>query len=217
MSESRRTLDARGLACPGPVIMLKKALEEGGSDILDILVDNAAARENVSRYASHSGSTVLSVREDSGSFEISIRPGRDGGVSPRPVAESGSDKVTEPIEAESGDARGAAGATVLIASDRLGKGADELGALLLKGFIYALAEADIPPRRIVFMNSGVKVSTEGSVSLADLGRLSGKGVEILSCGTCLDYYGLKEKLAVGRISNMYEIAAFLLEGRTLAV
>ena len=217
MNESRRTLDARGLACPGPVIMLKKALEEGGDDILDVIVDNAAARENVSRYANHSGCGILSVGEDSGCFTISMRPSPNKGVNALPVPEKESIGEPGPVETKSGDTEGAAGATVLIASDRLGKGADELGALLLKGFIYALAEADIAPRRIIFMNSGVRLSTEGSNSLADLERLSEKGVELLSCGTCLDYYGLKEKLAVGRISNMYEIAAFLLEGRNVVI
>ena len=126
-------------------------------------------------------------------------------------------KEAEPLPEKPGDAGSAAGATVLVASDRLGRGADELGALLIKGFIYALAEADVPPRRIIFMNAGVRLSTEGSPSLPDLVRLSGRGVEILSCGTCLDYYGVKEKLSVGRISNMYEISAFLLEGRTVTI
>lgn len=217
MNESRRTLDAKGLACPGPVIMLKKALEEGGCGILDVVVDNAAARENVSRYATHSGCVILSIRDDSGVITISIQRGTSTGVSAHPFLGDGSGKETRPMEVKAGDADGIAGATVLIATDRLGKGAEELGALLLKGFIYALAEADVAPRRIIFMNSGVKVSTEGSVSLPDLARLSGKGAEILSCGTCLDYYGLKEKLAVGRISNMYEIATFLLEGRTVTI
>lgn len=217
MSESRQTLDARGLACPGPVIMLKKALEDGCRNIMDVIVDNAAAKENVSRYAIHSGCGIVSVREDQGVFTLSIQAGMDKGVSAHPVADDGSTRENEPAEAKPGDTEGAAGATVLIASDRLGTGADELGALLLKGLIYTLAEADVAPKRIIFMNSGVKVSTEGSASLPDLARLYGKGVEILSCGTCLDYYGLKEKLAVGRISNMYEIAAFLLEGRTLAL
>lgn len=217
MKESRRTLDARGLACPGPVIMLKKALEEGGSGILEVVVDNAAARENVSRFATHSGCVILSVREEGGASTIALRPGEGKPVGAHSVA--GNAPAAEPgaAVARPGDLEGAAGATVLIASDRLGKGADELGALLLKGFIYALAEADVAPRRIIFMNSGIKVSTEGSLSLPDLERLAGKGVEILSCGTCLDYYGVKDKLAVGRISNMYEIAASLLEGRTLAI
>lgn len=217
MSGSKRTLDARGLACPGPVIMLKKALEEGGHDILEIVVDNAAARENVSRYATRSGCGILSVREEGGVFTISLQPGAGDAVSAHSVAGDAPAKETEPAMDRLDDAAGAAGATVLIASDYLGRGADELGALLLKGFIYALAEADVAPKRLIFMNAGVRVSTEGSVSLPDLERLAGRGVEILSCGTCLDYFGLKEKLSVGRISNMYEIAAFLLEGRTIAL
>jgi selenium metabolism protein YedF len=87
----------------------------------------------------------------------------------------------------------------------------------MKGFIYALAEADGTPKRMVFMNSGVRLCVEGSPSLDDLKRLEAKGVELLSCGTCLDYLHLKDKLAIGRISNMYEISGLLLEGRTLAL
>jgi selenium metabolism protein YedF len=215
MSGSRKIIDAKGLACPEPVIRTKKALEEGGFDELEIIVDNAAARDNVTRFAEFSKSAIISSREAEGLFRIVIVPG--SGPIPRDTAEANQscEEGQDVIAAK--DARGAAGATVLIPSDRLGRGDDELGALLMKGFVYALAEADIPPKRIIFMNAGVRLSVASSLSLPDLKRLADKGVEILSCGTCLDFFKLKDQLAVGRISNMYEISGFLVEGRTLAL
>lgn len=217
MNESKRVIDARGLACPEPVIRTKKALEEGGFDVVYVLVDNAAARENVTRYASYSGHGIISVLEDSGVYTIEIEACAKGRANAHPPSDEAGASLPESPGEEADRGRSSAGATILIASDKMGKGSDELGSLLLKGFIYALAEGEVPPRRIIFMNSGVKASTEGSAAMGDLQRLAARGVEILSCGTCLDYFGLKEKLKVGRISNMYEISGYLLEGRTLSI
>lgn len=214
MSGSRRRIDARGLACPEPVILTKKALEEDGSAILEVLVDNEAARDNVARFAAFSGRTLSSIVESSGSYTLTIEAGpaasgqESGGVSPA---------VGPAAPGLAASVKGTAGVTVLIPSDKLGRGDEELGALLLKGFIYALAEADIPPKRIIFMNSGVRACVEDSVSLDDLRRLEAKGVVVLSCGTCLDFYNIKNRLAVGRISNMYEISACLLDGATISI
>jgi len=211
-SKSAKVLDARGLACPEPVVRTKKALEEGGFDFLDVVVDNVAARENVLRFASYSGCAVSGVDEKDGVFTLHLKPGKAGAA--------GSPSLDAAVELSGASClppEGAAGATVFLSSDRIGRGDDGLGALLMRGFIYALAESDLPPKRLVFMNSGVKLAVEGSESLENLKRLAAAGVEILACGTCLDFYKLKEKLAVGRVSNMYEIAGFLLEGRTLSM
>jgi selenium metabolism protein YedF len=215
MSESKaaRILDARGLACPEPVVRTKKALEEGGFERLDVLVDNLAARENVLRFASYSGCSVSGVDEKDGVFTLHI------GVAPGSASNgaAGADLEAAAARASCASPEGAAGATVFIPSDRVGRGDDELGALLMRGFLYALAEAEIQPKRIIFMNSGVKLAVEGSESLDNLRRLAASGVEILACGTCLDFFKIKDKLAVGRVSNMYEIAGFLLEGRSLSM
>ncbi len=217
MNESRKTVDARGQACPGPVILVKKALEEGGFDLLEVLVDNPAARENVLRFAEYSGRAAKEVRGEAPSISILI-PGRPVGKPPA-AGEAGKAGTPGPIPAPARDApgEGSAGLTVLLASDRVGRGDDGLGALLMRGFLYALAESDDPPSRIILMNHGVRLAAEGSESLANLKRLEGSGVELLVCGTCLDYLGLKESLSAGRVSNMYEIAELLSAGRVLSV
>lgn len=94
---------------------------------------------------------------------------------------------------------------VVISSDRMGSGNDELGKVLMKGFIYAVSQLDQLPKTILFYNGGATITTEGSASLEDLKNMEAQGVEIMTCGTCLDYYNLKDKLAVGTVTNMYSI------------
>ena len=93
----------------------------------------------------------------------------------------------------------------MIAADHMGEGKEELGKVLIKGFIFALTQLEELPKTILFYNGGAKITTEGSESLEDLKTLEAQGVEIMTCGTCLDYYGLKEKLQVGTVTNMYSI------------
>lgn len=94
---------------------------------------------------------------------------------------------------------------VVIGTSCLGSGDDTLGATLMKGFLYALSQQEHLPRTILFYNGGAKVTTEGSVSIEDLKNMEAQGVEIRTCGTCLNYYGLTDKLAVGSVTNMYDI------------
>lgn len=216
MSEKIRSLDARGLACPEPVIQTKKALEEGGFGILEVLVDNAAARDNVSRFAAYAKASLLSISEEGQVFRLRIAPGSLG-----PSGAAGPIGAEPPVACDdpaddSADIAETAG-TVLITSSELGRGEAALGALLMKGFIYSLAESEHPPRHLIFMNSGVRLCVEGSESLANLRRLADSGTEILACGTCLDYYKLKESLGVGKISNMYEISSIVRTGKTLSL
>ncbi len=217
MNESRRAIDARGLACPEPVIRTKKALEDGGFDFLEVTVDNPAAKENVTRFAAWSGCQAEAEETGEGTWKIII-PTKAIGPQGLPLPEEDCGDQSTEVEPQGQVAKeSAAGATVLISSDCLGKGEAELGALLMKGFIYALAEAEQAPKRIIFMNSGVRLVIAPSETTKHLLRLAEGGVEILVCGTCLDYHGFKGRLAVGRISNMYEIASLLLEGRTFSV
>ena len=94
---------------------------------------------------------------------------------------------------------------VVVSSDRMGSGNDELGKVLIKGFIFAVTQLDTLPKTMLFYNGGATLTTEDSDSLEDLKSLEAQGVEIMTCGTCLDYYGLKDKLAVGTVTNMYSI------------
>ena len=107
------------------------------------------------------------------------------------------------------DCRTCIGTVVAVGSDRMGEGSEELGHILMKSFLFALTQLDDMPDKILFYNGGAKLTVEGSESLEDLKTLEEQGVEIMTCGTCLDYYGIKDKLAIGSVTNMYSIAETL--------
>jgi selenium metabolism protein YedF len=182
------TINAKGLACPQPVILTKKALE-AHSDVV-VLVDNTTAMENVKRFASNSG---CYVEKQSGATPGNLR--------------------NLPPEYPSCDADAplaAADPTVfVIASDTMGRGNDELGAVLMKVFIHTSTELETGPHVMIFYNAGVKLTSEGSDVLDDLKQLEAKGVKMLVCGTCVNYFDLTGKVAVGVVSNMYDIAGIL--------
>ncbi|MBW2636644.1 MAG: sulfurtransferase-like selenium metabolism protein YedF [Deltaproteobacteria bacterium] len=184
----KREIDARGLACPEPVMLAKKAIEDGGDCV--IVVDNEAARDNVCRMAKSKGCTET-VQEREGIFSIHITGG--GG----PEKSKGTAPSTGPT-------------VVVFPSDRMGRGDDELGGVLIRSFLYALGEVSPKPDTLIFFNAGVKLTVQGSEVLDDLQALEEEGANILVCGTCLDFYGLKEKLGAGIVSNMYDIAETML-------
>jgi selenium metabolism protein YedF len=182
-------IDARGLACPQPVIATKKTLDEITEGVVTVLVDNLAAKENVTKLAVANNCGV-SVEEQAGYYQIRITKGA-------PASDQVSNTTGAPV-----------GETVyLISSKHLGQGSDELGAILIKAFFVTLAQSELVPRAILFINSGVWLTADGSPVLDQLRALAEQGVEIISCGTCLDYFQLKERLAVGEITNMYSILA----------
>ena len=182
-------IDARGLACPQPVVLTKKALEK--ADDLTVIVDNATAKQNVSRLAeSHGLGVTVEEKEDGIYLRLT-----------RPADESLGGKVPLLFEPT----------MLLVASNTLGRGDDALGSVLMRTFIHTLGESDIKPHKIIFMNSGVKLVTQGSEVIDDLRALEKESVEILACGTCLGNFGLKDAVEVGRISNMYEITMALMK------
>lgn len=191
-----KTLDARGLACPQPVVMTKQALGEGPG-VLKVLVDNPTARDNVTRFARSQGCEV-EVREEDFGFSLEISPGAEG---PAPVLEG----------------EGAAHLFVL-SSDFMGKVDNDLGRLLIKAFLSTLAEREELPSHLILFNSGVILACGEAETVEPMKRLEGRGVAILACGTCLDFFGLKEELRAGTVSNMYEIVDALAEaGKCITV
>jgi selenium metabolism protein YedF len=171
-------IDCRNMACPAPVITVKKALENRGEVL--VLLDDGAPRDNVSRFAKNRGFMVREEEQDGNCWALTITTGTS--------ADMITSKSSETV--------------LLITSDRLGDGPDELGRLLMKNFIHTLLEASSLPSRMLFLNSGVRLTTEGSDLLEALDKLAGMGVEILSCGLCLDYFGIKDKLLSGGTTNM---------------
>lgn len=197
-----KTIDCRGFACPQPVLETKKALEKPEVQEICVLVDNQAARENISRFAGTQGCQV-EVTAEQGHFAIRLRKG------------DSPEKVGAP-SAHKGATQG--GLVFFIDSDSLGKGSEELGGILMRAFLHTLGEADIQPEKLILVNSGVKLACAGSPALEDLQLISSQGVEILACGTCLNFFSLKEKLSAGRVSNMYEILEALTRaGKTVKI
>lgn len=180
-----RIVDARGLACPEPVICTKKALEEFTGEDLVTVVDNEVARDNVVRFA-QSQALETEVEEKARDYYIRIHRPEYSGLEPQLSQER--DFI------------------YFLGSEYLGRGNDELGEVLTRSFFYTLTQGDHLPAQIILVNSGVKLACENSPVLQYLMTLDKQGVHILVCGTCLDYYGIKEKLCVGAISNMYTIA-----------
>ena len=184
------TLDCRAQQCPHPVVATRKALLAAPDAPLTVLVGDDTARQNVTRLAASLGFTVQETPADGG-FALALAPGS------RPEAQRA---MTT-----------AGGRTVLfLTSDVMGAGSDELGRLLLKNFLFTLTELEQVPDAIYCVNAGVKLACRGSESREALEKLACMGTDIACCGLCLDYFHLKEELAVGRATNMLEIAESLL-------
>ncbi len=199
-------IDCRGLACPQPVLETKKALEKPETQEVLVLLDNSSSKENVRRFAESQGHQVI-ASEEKGVFELRIRKGQG-----KEKSESVKGK------AEDNQILASSNLVVFIDTDSLGRGSEELGRILMRSFLQTLEQSGVHPEKVILMNSGVKLSCEGSEVLEDLQEMAEKGVEVLSCGTCLDFFGIKKKLLVGKVSNMYEIINSLAgAGKTIKI
>lgn len=178
-----KIVDARGMACPMPVINTKKVLEAMAEGSVTTIVDNEAAKENVFTLAKGMGLEV-EIRQEEGEYHLLIT--KKGGL---PLAEANFTSSN----------------VIFVQSSEFGRGSTELGNILMKSFMFTLMESDTPPQCLLFVNSGVYLTCNGSPVLEHLLNLAERGVKILSCGTCLDYFKLKEQLAVGQVTNMYTI------------
>ncbi|MCP4544101.1 MAG: sulfurtransferase-like selenium metabolism protein YedF [Chloroflexi bacterium] len=192
-----KTVDARGLPCPQPVIQTRNAMRESMPGIdaaVTAIVDNEIAQQNVTRMAEKAGATVkVEMRDDGIYLHITQGEMLQADAIPQPVVIP----VGGPL-------------VLVIPSESMGRGDAELGQILIRGFFHTLGEVEPLPHTIIFFNSGVKLVAEGSPVLEDLQNLCGQGIEILACGTCLGHYDLKDKIVVGEVSNMYTIAETML-------
>lgn len=191
-----RTVDARGLACPLPVVNTKnemKTMNEG--ETVEVLVDNEIAVQNLTKFANVRNHGVQSEKTADNEYRVVITVGK-------PVENVAQE---EEAEEECIDCGKISSNVVVLSSNLMGGGEEALGKTLMKAFIFALTKQDSYPKTILLYNSGAFLSCEGSDSLEDLKALEAEGVEIFTCGTCLNFYGLTEKLAVGGVTNMYDI------------
>lgn len=180
-------IDGRGLNCPLPVVKTKKALEDIEEGDITVLIERPDGCQNVKRFAESQGCSV-SIDEKDGLFYIHIHKEKT----------EHSDTIKQSRD------------VVFITTERLGTGDEQLGSILMKAFLNTLWDASPRPTKIMFLNDGVRLTTEGSEVLDVLHLLENEGVEIFSCGTCLEYYGIKDKLQVGQVTNMYDTVESLL-------
>lgn len=216
-------VDAMGDTCPVPVVKAKKQLDHVTEDtVIEVHVDNEIAVQNLIKLAKNQRCACKSAKEGDKHFVVSMwldEKAAEEGSGSAPVAKQGTTEpepaggLKAPEEADTVPCRPDARThqIVVIASGTMGVGNDGLGAVLMKGFFYALSQMDILPEKILFYNGGVKWTTDESEVLDDLKSMEAQGVEILSCGTCLDYYRCADKLKVGQVTNMYSIVEAMMQ------
>lgn len=189
---AKRVIDCRGLSCPRPVVETKKAMEAFPDAEIEVLLNDEIACENVSRLAAGRHWTVVAVTREREDIQLLLRSANAAVGEAAPEASSDEDAFL-----------------VYCPSDKLGRGDDQLGELLMQSFIKSLLDTPPLPKRMIFLNSGVRLATEGSAVLDTLRDYEKQGVEIFSCGTCLDFFGLKEQLGVGKATNMFDVITSL--------
>jgi selenium metabolism protein YedF len=199
-----KTVDARGLACPQPVVLAKQAIE--ANEKIKVIVDNETALENVKRLGTKLGCDVKIEKKKDGTYEINLTR-KTGAVEAK--EEFVPSCVATP--AQSGPF------VIVISADRMGRGNDELGYVLIRAFLHTIALQAEKPDVMIFYNTGVLLTLQESEVLDDLKELASAGVEMLVCGTCLNYFEAKEKIGVGVVSNMYDIAGIMSRAGRLLV
>jgi selenium metabolism protein YedF len=189
-----KTLDTRGLACPAPVVMTKDAVEKNSLNTVEVIVDNEAAKVNVSRFLESQQFSVRTTEEENDYIILAQRQEYRAGIIPEPE--------DSPLPSAIGQKQKI---MILIATDRLGIGDDELGKKLIINFIKTIKEMGDELWRLVLVNNGVKLTIDGSPVLEDLAAYENDGLTILVCGTCLTHFGLLEAKKIGETTNMLDI------------
>ncbi len=189
-----KIVDGRGLACPQPVVLTKKEVENKESTEFQVIVDNEVAKNNVVRFLNNRNVNVTATEEKDGNFYISASKG---------------EVKTEEVEACGCTSINYKDTVVFINSEAIGSGSQILGKKLMNAFFYTLTTMDDKPSYIVFMNGGVLSCVSGADTVENIKKLDEQGVRIVCCGTCLDFFEMKDQLEVGEISNMYSIVEIL--------
>ncbi len=193
-----KEVDVRHLACPGPVLTLRDLLDRSETEIV-LYVADQLARSNVTRFAAARGANAEAEPVDGGGFKVTVTAGDDSSQT-----RSGEEELLVC------DLPPASRPTVVqVTAATMGTGDDDLGELLLRSFIKTQMQLDTKPDVLLFYNAGVRLCCRGSLLIDDLRSLEGEGVEIIACGTCLNYFGLASELEVGRVTDMLEIASIL--------
>ena len=189
-----KIIDCKGMNCPLPVVNAKKAAEElQAGDVLTVLVDNEIAVQNLTRFAEHKGFNASAEKKADKEYAVIMT------ISGAAAEETKDEEIACVMDSRR------KGMLVVLSANVMGSGDPKLGTSLMKAFVFALTKQDQLPDTILCYNTGAYLTCEGADTLEDLKLLESEGVTVLTCGTCLDFYGLKEKLAVGGVTNMYDI------------
>ena len=202
-----KTIDVRDLACPGPVLTLRDLLDAGEREIA-VHVADELSRSNVSRFAASRGAIVEVADGGDGSYVVRVTAGMDA-----PGARPGEEALLDCDLPETAAVRGPQ--VVQVTACTMGSGDDDLGALLLRSFLKTQSQLDRKPDAVIFYNDGVKLCCEGSLLLDDLRALESAGIEIIACGTCLNFFELADQLRIGRVTDMLEIASRLADAGSI--
>ena len=202
-------IDASGKPCPIPVIETKKVLKDNPKSTVMVVVDNFAAVENLKKMAIGYGCAFSYIERSRENYEVTIDSSNTntalGKIGPETsIGSHAPHKGADSPRIDTGET------AVVIGRNTMGAGTEELGKILIKGFIYSLSELETPPDYLIFFNSGAFLTSNDSNTIGDLKKLESKGTKIQTCGTCIDFYELGEKLAVGEIVNMYDITHVLI-------
>lgn len=196
-------VDAMGKQCPIPLIMTKNSIAQNGNGKYRVLVDNEIAVQNLKKLADQFSFAYDYEKIDNTHYQVELE------VFDANVVNEVELKQNDDIKCGPGLSVNSENTIVVIKSEFMGHGDEDLGKILIKGCIYAFSQLEDPPKTFIFYNSGVKLACEGSDNIVDLENLFSKGVKIFACGTCLNHYKLDDKLAVGEVSNMYDIVEML--------
>ncbi len=204
----KKLVDARGMACPLPVVNAKKAAEGlQTGDVLKVLVDNEIAVQNLQKFAKQKGFSATGEKKADKEYEVVMNI--LSAEVPAKQEEAVEEEITCAVDSRKN------GMVIVLSADVMGSGEEKLGKSLMKAFVFAVTKQDVLPETIVCYNKGATLTCEGADTLEDLKILEAEGVNILTCGTCLDFYGLKEKLAVGSVTNMYEIVEVMEKAKSI--
>ncbi len=205
----KKIVDARGLACPLPVVNAKKAAEElHTGDVLTVLVDNEIAVQNLQKFAKQKGYTAAGEKKAEKEYAVTIQV-VSADAAQTVAAEEQEEEVACAVDSRKN------GMVIVLSANVMGTGEEKLGTSLMKAFVFAVTKQDVLPETILCYNTGAYLTCEGADTLEDLKILEAEGVNILTCGTCLDFYGIKDKLAVGSVTNMYEIVEKMEQAKTI--
>lgn len=196
-----KTIDAIGLACPQPVILAKRALNESQEEEVLVIVDNEIATQNLTRLGESQGRNTKVETLENGLYRVMF--------SKLPKNQQQDEPDSQAVHSDCLGGFEKHPYVVVLSSEEMGGGDPAFGRKLMEGFIYALCEQDHLPAYVLCYNKGVALTTTNPKAIEDLRRLSSKGVEVLSCGLCLDFYQLKDKLQVGQVTNMYRICELM--------